>query len=72
MVNLEDLCIEPGVAVWVLYVDVVCLNYEGNVGDAGVLAVSAALRHGKHKHIMGGFFLLFLFVLLIFVLVIFV
>ncbi|KAL4216054.1 hypothetical protein CU097_007492 [Rhizopus azygosporus] len=44
---LEKLCIEEGKAVWVLYADIVCLNYDGNVLDASLLALSIALRNLK-------------------------
>eukprot|EP00056_Hartaetosiga_gracilis_P007916 m.113825 g.113825 ORF g.113825 m.113825 type:complete len:302 (-) comp12804_c1_seq1:990-1895(-) len=44
VVSEEDMCIIPGKLSWVLYVDVQCLNYDGNVVDACVLAVMAALR----------------------------
>jgi exosome complex component RRP43 len=45
VVNVEDLCIERGKAVWVIYADVTCLNYDGNVLDAAQLALVAALRN---------------------------
>jgi len=45
LVPLRSLCIEPGKAVYVLYLDMVCLNYDGNVVDAAVLAANAALRN---------------------------
>lgn len=32
--------------VWYLHVDVYCLNYDGNVIDASLLAIMAALRTG--------------------------
>ncbi|KAF8578027.1 hypothetical protein K439DRAFT_1648904 [Ramaria rubella] len=41
----NSLCIHPGKAVWVLYVDVTCLNYDGNTLDAALLAMIAALKH---------------------------
>ncbi|RSH82145.1 hypothetical protein EHS25_006078 [Saitozyma podzolica] len=44
-VPLEGLCICPGKAVWALYIDVVCINYDGNAFDAAVMAVMAALRN---------------------------
>ncbi|RKP27974.1 exosome complex component RRP43-like protein [Syncephalis pseudoplumigaleata] len=44
VVVLEDLCIEPEQAVWVIYADLTCLNYDGNILDACVLALSAALK----------------------------
>lgn len=37
--------IEPGKAAWVVYLDLVCLNYDGGVLDAAVLAAVAALRN---------------------------
>ncbi|KAI9595148.1 ribosomal protein S5 domain 2-type protein [Syncephalis fuscata] len=46
VIVLEDLCIEPEQAVWVIYADLTCLNYDGNIIDACVLAVSAALKNG--------------------------
>lgn len=41
---LAELCIRPRKAVWALYIDVVCINYDGNAFDAAVLAVMAALQ----------------------------
>ncbi|KAL7422627.1 hypothetical protein Q5752_001918 [Cryptotrichosporon argae] len=43
-VPLDSLCISPGRAAWALYIDVVCINYDGNAFDAAVLAAMAALR----------------------------
>lgn len=42
-----SLCIEPGKSVWVLYVDAICINYDGNAFDATLLAMVAALRDSK-------------------------
>lgn len=42
--NLEQLCIDDGRAVWVIYADMMCLNYDGNVGDAMMLALVGALQ----------------------------
>jgi hypothetical protein len=39
--------IEPGKAVWVLYVDATCVNYDGAVFDAALVAMVAALRNSK-------------------------
>ncbi|KAI8049072.1 ribosomal protein S5 domain 2-type protein [Syncephalis plumigaleata] len=47
VVVLEDLCIEPEQAVWVIYADLTCLNYDGNIFDACVLALSAALKNTR-------------------------
>ncbi|KAJ3293431.1 Exosome complex component RRP43 [Borealophlyctis nickersoniae] len=45
IINLEDLGISPGNAAWVLYADIVCLNYEGNALDAALMALIAALKN---------------------------
>ncbi|GAA6004127.1 exosome complex component RRP43 [Rhodotorula paludigena] len=42
---LSSLVIEPGKAAWVVYIDVVCLNYDGGVLDAAVLAAVGALKN---------------------------
>lgn len=34
--------------VWVLYVDMVCLDYDGNVIDACMIAMIAALKNCKY------------------------
>jgi exosome complex component RRP43 len=46
-IPLSSLCIAPRKAVWALYIDVVCINYDGNAFDAAVLAVMAALRSSE-------------------------
>ncbi|GAA5936960.1 exosome complex component RRP43 [Sporobolomyces koalae] len=43
-VDLESLCIEPAKSAFVVYLDLVCLNYDGGVLDAAVLASLGALR----------------------------
>ena len=30
-IDLSDLCIQEGVSSWVIYADLVCLNYDGNI-----------------------------------------
>ncbi|KAF2353647.1 Exoribonuclease phosphorolytic domain 1 [Trinorchestia longiramus] len=45
VVNYEDLCIVPNKWVWCLYCDVVCLDFDGNLVDASLLSVLAALLH---------------------------
>jgi len=39
-----ELCIEGGKHVWCLYCDVTCLDYDGSVLDAGLMAAVAALK----------------------------
>ena len=41
---LSALCISPGKAVWALYVDAVCLSFDGNALDAAMAAADSALR----------------------------
>lgn len=47
MLPLKSLCIRPGRAVWVIYADIMCINYDGNVTDASLFALVAALRNSK-------------------------
>ncbi|KAI9057666.1 ribosomal protein S5 domain 2-like protein [Trametes sanguinea] len=47
IVPTSSLCIEPGKAVWVLYVDATCINYDGNAFDATLLAMVAALKNTR-------------------------
>lgn len=42
--DLKDLCICKNKLVWVLYCDILCLNYNGSVIDACIAAVIAALK----------------------------
>jgi exosome complex component RRP43 len=49
VLDLKDLCIEEGKAVWVLYVDAVCVAYDGNIFDAALAAIMAALKNGTNK-----------------------
>lgn len=46
-VLLEDLCIAEGRMCWVLYCDLICLNYDGNLLDACTMALTAALCNVK-------------------------
>ncbi|XP_069826038.1 exosome complex component RRP43 [Dendropsophus ebraccatus] len=45
IIQREDLCIASGKLVWVLYCDLVCLDYDGNLLDACICALVAALRN---------------------------
>ena len=49
-----SLCIHPGRAVWVLYVDATCINYDGNALDAALLAIVVSLHNSMcilHMHL---------------------
>lgn len=43
LIDLEKLCVFKDKLVWVLYCDLVCLSYDGNLNDAIIMALSAAL-----------------------------
>lgn len=49
VVALSSLCIHPGKAVWVLYIDAICINYNGNAFDATLIAMVAALKNSKFR-----------------------
>jgi len=46
-IHLPDLCVNPGKLVWTLYINVTCLNYDGNINDASVMATVSALKNCK-------------------------
>ncbi|XP_029956338.1 exosome complex component RRP43 [Salarias fasciatus] len=45
LIKAEDLCIERGKLCWVLYCDIMCLDYDGNILDACIIALLAALKN---------------------------
>uniref|UniRef100_A0A8C9RAN6 Ribosomal RNA-processing protein 43 n=1 Tax=Scleropages formosus TaxID=113540 RepID=A0A8C9RAN6_SCLFO len=47
IIQREDLCIESGKLSWVLYCDIMCLDYDGNLLDACVIALLAALENAQ-------------------------
>jgi exosome complex component RRP43 len=47
IISPSSLCIHPGKVVWVLYVDAVCINYDGNAFDATLIAMVAALKNSN-------------------------
>jgi exosome complex component RRP42 len=44
---VEELCVEPGKKVFIVFVDIYVLNYDGNLIDASTLAALAALLNTK-------------------------
>jgi exosome complex component RRP42 len=44
-VDMEKLCIEPEKEVWIMFVDVHTIDYDGNLFDAGNIAAMAALKN---------------------------
>jgi len=49
MIPLQTLVICSGKAVWTLYVDATCINYDGNVFDATLIAIVSALFNGEPR-----------------------
>lgn len=43
-VDLEKLCLEPGKRVWIMFVDVHVLDYDGNLFDAANIGANAAFK----------------------------
>ena len=43
VVEVDKLCIEPGEKVWIVFIDIHILDYDGNLFDAASLAALAAL-----------------------------
>jgi exosome complex component RRP42 len=41
---MEKLCIEPEKEVWIMFVDIHALDYDGNLFDAANIAAMAALK----------------------------
>ena len=47
LVDLDKLCVEEGKHVWMLFIDLHVIDYDGNLFDASNLAVMAALMNTK-------------------------
>ncbi|UTB31700.1 MAG: exosome complex protein Rrp42 [Methanobacterium sp. ERen5] len=47
VVDLEKLCIVPGEKVWMIFLDLHVVDYDGNLMDAAVLGSVAALKNTK-------------------------
>lgn len=45
--NFRELCIIPGKKVWMIWVDIYVLDYNGNLTDAAALAALASLMNAK-------------------------
>jgi len=43
VIELEKLCVEPGEKVWIVFIDIHVIDYDGNLFDAASLAALAAL-----------------------------
>lgn len=49
-IDLDQLCIAREKLVWTLYCDITCVDYDGNVLDAAIIALCAAIRSRKFTH----------------------
>jgi len=47
VIELDKLCIEPGEKVWIVFIDIHIIDYDGNLFDAASLAALAALMTTK-------------------------
>ncbi|XP_026797542.3 exosome complex component RRP43 [Pangasianodon hypophthalmus] len=47
IIKKEDLCIEKSKLCWVLYCDIMCLDYDGNLLDACLITLLAALKNAQ-------------------------
>ncbi|XP_026857387.1 exosome complex component RRP43 [Electrophorus electricus] len=47
IIKKEDLCIEKSKLCWVLYCDIMCLDYDGNLLDACIITLLAALKNAQ-------------------------
>jgi len=47
LIEVEKLCIEPGEKVWIVFIDIHILDFDGNLFDAASLAALAALLTTK-------------------------
>ena len=45
MIDMGDLCIEPGKKVWMVFLDIQVLNYDGNLFDAATMACVLTLNN---------------------------
>ena len=44
VIEVEKLCIEPGEKIWIVFIDIHIIDYDGNLFDAASLAALAALK----------------------------
>lgn len=43
VIKLEELCVEPGEKIWIVFIDIHVIDYDGNLFDCASLAALAAL-----------------------------
>jgi exosome complex component RRP42 len=47
VIELEKLCIEPNEKIWIIFIDIHIIDYDGNLFDAASLAALAAILTAK-------------------------
>jgi len=47
LIELEKLCIEPNEKIWIVFIDIHIIDYDGNLFDAASLAALAAILTAK-------------------------
>lgn len=47
VIDLKELCLAPKKLCWVIYADIVCVSHDGNLFDAIMVSLLAALRNTK-------------------------
>ena len=52
LINPKDLCVEAGKLVWVIYIDLTCLNLDGNILDVCIKSLVTALRTVRVPHVV--------------------
>jgi exosome complex component RRP42 len=45
MIDMHKLCITPGKNIWMVFLDIQVINYDGNIFDAATIASLLALHH---------------------------
>lgn len=51
-IDLKQLCIAREKLVWTLFCDITCIDYDGSILDASVVALCTALRSCKLKYLV--------------------
>lgn len=47
-IDLKDLCIVPDKLAWVVYCDMVCIDHDGSLVDACIIALIASFKTCKY------------------------
>ncbi len=53
VIDFKKLCVEEGEKVWIVVIDIITVNVDGNLFDAAALGAMTALKHTKFPKIDG-------------------